>query len=389
MLYNFNFYSSILLVFFSQGIVFAFLLFRKAAKENRFADRVLGIFTCLCCLYILPWMLGFAGWYFVQPYRDFMFYLPMQQVLLVGPLLYFYTKSLLDISFRIRRKDYFHFIPAALYFSYSLVIWITDKIILKDYFFYADGHDKDLDSWYQVAGLISMTVYLFISIKHYSNYKKNIYQTVSFAETILFRWIQKYLVAFFLMQLLRLAFLFLYPDWGNFNAKGWYYLAFSILFYYIAISALLSNESAIVPLKLDENNENKSFENQKNTIFEESELDSWKQRISLFIAQHKSYQNPELTLAGLAADLKTNPTKLSKVINNAYKMNFNDFINSLRIAAIKTRLDNLEHERHTLLSIALDCGFNSKTTFNRAFKKNTAVTPKDYIAKHAQKIQLS
>jgi AraC-like DNA-binding protein len=62
-------------------------------------------------------------------------------------------------------------------------------------------------------------------------------------------------------------------------------------------------------------------------------------------------------------------------------MNFNDYINSFRIEEIKKRFENGETEDFTVLGIALDSGFNSKTTFNRAFKKYTGSTPQFYIQK--------
>ncbi|WP_298150522.1 AraC family transcriptional regulator [Flavobacterium sp.] len=380
--YQFNFYSAILLIFFSQGIIFSYLLFRRSASQNRYADKLLGIFIVLCALYILPWMLGFAGWYFVQPYRDIMFYLPLQQLFLLGPLMYFYTCSQLDVSFKIVRKNFIHFIPAAMYLAYAFIVWVLDKIILGRYYFYADGHDKDLDSWYQLLGLFSMSIYGFMSMKKYLGYRRTIFNSVSFADTITFAWVKKYLFAFLAMQAIRIIFFVLYPEWGNFSAKGWYYLSFSILFYYIAIHALLNNVKSIAPVKLTEEGEPLPLRKgqEENQPADNLQFESWKLRISSFIEQHRSYENPELTLADLARDLQTNPTTLSKVINKAYGMNFNDFINNLRIEAFKQQLNLKVYEKHTLLAIAFDCGFNSKTTFNRAFKKNTSLTPKSYVA---------
>ena len=61
-------------------------------------------------------------------------------------------------------------------------------------------------------------------------------------------------------------------------------------------------------------------------------------------------------------------------------MNFNDFVNQFRVAAIKERLAQGEHLQFTLLAIALECGFNSKATFNRVFKKWEGKTPGQYVA---------
>jgi hypothetical protein len=90
--FHFSFYSSILLIFFSQGLALSFLLFKKGILQASKPSNWLGFFIFLCTIYLLPWMLGFAGWYSLQPYRDIMFYIPFQQLFLIGPVIYFYTQ---------------------------------------------------------------------------------------------------------------------------------------------------------------------------------------------------------------------------------------------------------------------------------------------------------
>jgi len=99
------------------------------------------------------------------------------------------------------------------------------------------------------------------------------------------------------------------------------------------------------------------------------------------LEEGKAYEDPELSLTQLAKALKTNPSILSKVINQGFGQNFNDFINDYRVAAVKQKLEAGEYKTQTLLGIAYDCGFNSKATFNRAFKKATGVTPKEWVEK--------
>jgi AraC-like DNA-binding protein len=82
----------------------------------------------------------------------------------------------------------------------------------------------------------------------------------------------------------------------------------------------------------------------------------------------------------VAKQLNTNPSIISKVINQGFQLNFNDFINTYRIKAVKEKLHAGEQKTQTLLGIAFDCGFNSKATFNRAFKKETGVSPKEWLS---------
>ena len=80
----------------------------------------------------------------------------------------------------------------------------------------------------------------------------------------------------------------------------------------------------------------------------------------------------------LAEKLGMNRGELSEVINVGAEKNFNDFVNHYRVEEVKRKLQQGEGEKYSLLAIALDCGFNSKATFNRVFKKLTGQSPSDY-----------
>lgn len=77
-------------------------------------------------------MLGYAGWYSQQPYRDIPFYIPFQQVLLLPPVLYLYCRSLLDNSFVFRKQDFVHFILPGLYLAFSVMVAVTDHWIVAE-----------------------------------------------------------------------------------------------------------------------------------------------------------------------------------------------------------------------------------------------------------------
>jgi AraC-like DNA-binding protein len=388
MFFDLNFQSVPLLIFFVNGLIFSVLLLKKGLETDSNACLWLSLFVFLCSLYLCPWMCGHARWYFVEPYRQLLFYVPTMQLFLMGPVIYFYTKSLLNSSFRLSSKEMLHLLPAFVYLMYSLVVWVTDKLVLNEAYFYADGRDKDLSDWYQQLGWLWMIGYAILSIRHYNQYRKVIFDVVSYADSVKFAWIKRYLVAFVLMQVLLGVFLFLYPEWGSFSNKWWYYFAFSILSFYIALEGYVNVYQVNFPFDFSEKRQDYLFENEAiisgNEIIENEEknsynLEEWRPKLLTLIEVERLYENPRLALTDIAEKLQTNPTMVSRVVNHCFDMNFNDFVNNYRVEAVKLMLSQNLHQKHTLLGIAYDAGFNSKTTFNRVFKKNTGLSPKEYL----------
>ena len=101
--------------------------------------------------------------------------------------------------------------------------------------------------------------------------------------------------------------------------------------------------------------------------------------IEIYFNKHKPYLEPDLTLVTLAKMLNTSREELSETINKGYKLRFNEFINQYRIEEFKARIAQGMHKQLSLLSSAYECGFNSKATFNRAFKKTTDLSPSEYL----------
>jgi len=384
--FSFGQKSSLLLIFFFHGIVFSALLFRKELIYNNKSSKWLSLLLFLCSMYIAPYMLGYANWYSTQITKEILFFVPFMQVLLIGPVVFFYTKSLLNSSFKLSKKDWIHFLPSLLYLGYSLVVFVTDKLILDEFYFYADERDKDMSNWYQALGLISMSFYLVLSLRYYARYKKLVFDRVSYAETILFQWIPNFMVAFLGILVLRVLFFILNPDWGEFGSQFWHYIAFSLVFFYISVNGYANAVKLSVfddanSQSVDVFSEAEEEEKIVQEISLEKDIELWKEKILALIHEEKIYENPKLTLSEVARSLNTNTKNISSVINSGFQMNFNDFVNHYRIESVKKKLQKGEHHTSTLLGIAYDSGFNSKATFNRAFKKSTSLSPKDFLKK--------
>jgi AraC-like DNA-binding protein len=95
----------------------------------------------------------------------------------------------------------------------------------------------------------------------------------------------------------------------------------------------------------------------------------------------KLYVESELTLSRLAEKLDIHPNYLSQVINEKEGKSFYDYINTLRVEEFKRLLLIQDNSRYTLMSLAIDCGFNSKSSFNKNFKKVTGLSPSEYLNK--------
>jgi len=388
LIFGYNEKSSPLLIAFVHAILFAFILLKKGIDQNRNDSPWLAAFVFMGGLYICPFMLGYAGWYSVQSYKEFMFFFPFQQLFLIGPVFFFYVQTLLHPNLKLSRRDYLHFLPAIVYLVYTLIVFVTDKLILDEFYFYADNQDKDLDFWYQMAGLLSMLFYLVLSLRNYLDYRKRSLEEVSFADEIAYKWIKHFIIALGLILVLRVLFFIVNPEWGQFGRKFWYYLCFSILLMYISISGFAHTLQTTLGLgvsalpKVEPVTPQESIEEEK-APDETLAVEEWKEKITRLFEQKRLYTNPTLTLKDVASQLQTNRNIISGAINQAFQMNFNDFVNERRAEAVIEKLQRGEHAQNTLLGIALDCGFNSKTTFNRAFKKHTGTTPRQFIAKHA------
>lgn len=111
----------------------------------------------------------------------------------------------------------------------------------------------------------------------------------------------------------------------------------------------------------------------------ESDSDLRKQ-LDRLIEDEKIYLSPDLKVGELAASTGCSPHKLSQFLASQFGQNFNDFINSYRIGEVKRRIMMGETRNKTIASVAYDCGFNSLSVFNSAFKKFTGMTPSRFVS---------
>lgn len=403
MTFQYNFYSVFLFVFWMHTAVYAALFFRRYHLQQQASAFWMGCFLILVNLYTAPWMLGFAGWYDNQPYRTILFYVPFQNLFWIGPVIYFYLVSLLNPKFQLKKKEYLHFLPGLLYLAFSVWVAVYDLVIADQPYFLANGEDPDFHPWYQGLGLLSMIFYGGAALRYYYFYRKALESVLSNAADFLFIWMRWFLIIFLSLLIYRITFMVL-EIWVSFDYQGtwWYFFGFIIGGYILAIAGYSHVGTSKIyfqskfwspqiqwylapPKVLLGTTTTSSFvdfsEDSSEVGEEEAGVDwtEWVQKIEAAITENQLHLDPDLTLFALAQVFQIHPVQLSKSINQGFGKNFNDLINYYRIDHFKHLILENRHQRETLLALALECGFNSKATFNRAFKKQEGVSPQTYI----------
>lgn len=387
MLFEFNTYSTFLLLPFSQAVLFGILLICKTGDRFKTSNLLLGTILLMISIKIAYWMLGFAGWYDSHDdYTSFMFYFPFNTICLIGPLIYFYFLSATNQDFKFEKRQAYHlFLP---------LIWavvILSKLSL-DYILYfpfpkttltqfgTKGPFAEIDKTmlFNLISYGSLIYYLFLTFKSFNAYKQYAIQNLSSLENLDFIWLRNILLA--LASGLVLMFIYQIVNWFTpltYKADWYSYLFLGLLVYYLGIKGYMFQASKKPALYF--NQIIKGDDNQSNEVKVFHDLPVHMIELTELLDQKKPYLISELTLSQLAAMMTMNAGLLSKVINMGYNLNFNDFINGYRINEVLSRINDQQHKKVTLLGIALDSGFNSKATFNRAFKKQTGKTPVEYI----------
>ncbi|MBK9016991.1 MAG: AraC family transcriptional regulator [Saprospiraceae bacterium] len=114
----------------------------------------------------------------------------------------------------------------------------------------------------------------------------------------------------------------------------------------------------------------------KKALFNKEQLSQYRQKLEHLMLEKKPYLDPDLTLRDLAEMLAIPPNQLSQLLNEGFEKNFAEFVNAYRLETFKTKVADPFFHHLTILGLAYESGFNSKTVFNTYFKKMTGKTPK-------------
>ena len=268
--------------------------------------------------------------------------------LIFGPLFYYFVRQLALNELTQDIALLYHFIPALL----SLFFTNYVQLVLA-------------------LGTISQVAYFALSLKILKIYKKASFDTQSDAFSLQLDWLRNVVVSMVVVSVIDLLRLNLQPVLRLDIASYWYFsmqLAYYFLISYLVVQAIRRPRLFTgLQYYLDQQEKITNKQTDAATIF--SEIDQ-------IITSEKLYQQPRFSLNDLSEHTDLSLKELSWAINDGSQLNFCDYINRYRIEEVKAKLASQEHLN--LLQTALNAGFNSKSSFNKSFKKLTNMTPREY-----------
>ncbi|HEX5632534.1 MAG TPA: helix-turn-helix domain-containing protein, partial [Gemmatimonadales bacterium] len=366
----------LLLVAVVQGLVTATLLWRRGARTGRWAERFLALLLVVLCGDLMPHLVGWAGAYDRWPGLSFF---PFQSSFAAGPLVWLAVRALTEAGFRPTRRDLRHAVPFALEKAYYLWAWSHDVAWKNDYV--PRIHDPVVVPVEDVLSTIVFAAYLVAAWRVYDRYRRWVDASQSDAALQL-EWLRRLLLgtaaALVLSAALGVAD-FLRPM--GYDVWFWQKLLLAGGTYWLAMTALVLSPP---PVPADAPSPAAPApEPEPAAPVPEGDVEELRARVARCMDEERPWLDPALTLSALARRLGMPPAQLSSVVNRGFGRNFNDFVNGYRVRAVQARLAAGDGARLTLLAIALDCGFAAKSTFNRAFRKETGRAPSDFSASDA------
>ena len=298
----------------------------------------------------------------------------------VAQLFYLYVRSLTEESPRLGRRDLLHFVPAALCVLYLVPYYSAGAE-------YKLGVQQTLEGlrWYYARTALAIPLalaYVLLAgrlvVRHFRAARRGEAAVGPHAAAQL-----KLLVysvsALWVVALLRLALDFYDPAFMDYTNAA-LPLGATVFVYALAFLALREPQQSHADTAPAAAAGEAATPSRKyaRTALTAERADAFLKRLLDVMASEKPYTDGELTLPRLAARLSVSTHHLSQVINERLNQSFSDFVNSYRVEEAKRRLSDPAAGHYSLLAIAEDVGFNSKSSFNAAFKRQTGMTPSEF-----------
>ena len=345
----------------------------KYKKGRAQSNRLLGAFMAANALLIAQFLLTFVGWSTRNPMLVFIG-TGSSMYLLLMPLLFLYIQSLCYKDFQLRPMHLLHTVPCVVVTVVFLVRMSAGEEGIAAV--HLSGEEIGAVEFlsHRIILNLQILIYLVASLLLLLNYRSRLKRLFSSLESIDLSWCNLLLAGFAGMWLIDLL--------------GWILASFHAnaepVKSALPVASLLVNLVLALTVAYRGLVQGGMFSGiltppkYAASTLQSAECARILERLLKCVEAEKPYLDPLLTIEGLARRLGVTPKHLSQTIHSRLNQSFYDFINAQRIEAAKDRFQGDPSRSQTVLAIAYEVGFNSKSVFNAAFKRHTGMTPKDF-----------
>jgi len=296
---------------------------------------------------------------------------PFPYKYLIGVGFYFYIKKQLYKEQNIiSRYEYLLFLPA-LFYGLLRTYWyvLLHSGIDKDIFW--NVYKSGFFIYNEYVYLIFNLLLLGLAVRFLKINKALLKGTNIIRKN--WEWLLKFSYAYILVIILNLILQLLSQLFSQYDGKIYAIILIlnSIYIYWVGFESLTKAKFLFNTFTLKKQNSN-----------EDQVSNALAQKLEYFMKTEEVFANKNFKISELAALVDTTEKELSLYIHESFEMSFSDYINQFRIEKVKALLKNEDQKKYTLLAIAENAGFSSKSSFNAVFKKVTGLTPTQYKAQH-------
>lgn len=363
---NFNPYNIIIIAGIIHGVIFSIILLINRKLKSK-TNNFLALTVLSLSLSNLQYMFMDTG--FISRYRyetNDVLFIPFEFLML--PFFYLFVKSYINKKIN-KNEKWWLFIP----FTFCLLYLLTTNSVNNDL-----AIIKFLNLVIEYVSILFTLFIIFMIFRVITIYEKKHSEYNSSKVIVKTKWLKRFLYLGLILCLLWFASLNIFE---NVFKEGFYklyplWISISILIYWIGYTAILQKHlykerKEIRTLIKDTKKLKTNTSSKKNNSKLFDDITNW-------IHENKLYLNPSLNSDTITSKFKISNSYLSQIFNTHSELNFNDFINQLRIKEAERMLQNKAYDSYTIVAIGLESGFNSKSSFYTAFKKFTNKTPAKY-----------
>ena len=362
------------------GCVLAVVL--ASRPRNRVANRLLAAAMVVFSVALASSVYHGAG---LEPRFPHFFGVGYPLPLLFGPFIYLYTVTASDRARGLRRRDALHFLPFVLVVAAALPIYLMSaagKMALLEQI--RQGSVPLLIRVVDPLKYVSGIAYAVVTLAALRRHRARIQESYASLERVNLRWLLRLAGASAAIWALATALAMTdAADRAFFErSDDVIALAVAVLVYAIGYMALRQPEvfDYAAPREPDDAEPSAAAEPRpyERSGLSEPDAAALERKLLDAMERDRLYQDSDLTLADLADRLGTSPHKLSEVLNGRLDMTFYDFVNGYRVREVQRRIADERSRNLTILALAMDAGFASKSTFNHVFRQRTGQTPSAY-----------